>query len=63
MTGTAETESEELHSIYKLDVTVIPTHRNVIRDDRNDLIYKTKEKNSTQLLKRFNNVTKGDNPH
>ena len=41
MTGTAETESEELHSIYKLDVTVIPTHRNVIRDDRNDLIYKT----------------------
>ncbi len=40
MTGTAETEAEELGSIYKLDVVVIPTHRDIIRDDRNDLVYK-----------------------
>ena len=50
MTGTAETESEELHSIYKLDVTVIPTHRNVIRDDRNDLIYKTKREKFNAVI-------------
>ncbi len=42
MTGTAETEAEELGSIYKLDVTVIPTHRSITRDDRDDLVYKTK---------------------
>jgi len=42
MTGTAETEAEELGSIYGLDVTVIPTHRSISRDDREDLVYKTK---------------------
>tara|TARA_Y100001934_G_scaffold281567_1_gene391713 strand:+ start:2077 stop:5121 length:3045 start_codon:yes stop_codon:yes gene_type:complete len=42
MTGTAETEAEELGSIYGLDVTVIPTHRRISRDDRDDLVYKTK---------------------
>lgn len=43
MTGTAETEAGEFWSIYKLDVVVIPTNRPVIRDDQNDLIYKTKK--------------------
>ena len=42
MTGTAETEAEELGSIYGLDVTVVPTHRDIVRDDREDLVYKTK---------------------
>ena len=42
MTGTAETEAEEFGSIYNLEVVVIPTHKPVLRDDRNDLIYKTK---------------------
>jgi preprotein translocase subunit SecA len=42
MTGTAETESEELGSIYNLDVTVIPTNQEVIRKDHEDLVYKTK---------------------
>ncbi|MBT5748831.1 MAG: preprotein translocase subunit SecA, partial [Candidatus Marinimicrobia bacterium] len=42
MTGTAETEAEELGSIYGLDVTVVPTHREISRDDREDLVYKTK---------------------
>jgi preprotein translocase subunit SecA len=41
MTGTATTEAEELHSIYKLDVVVIPTNMPVVREDKNDLIYKT----------------------
>ncbi len=41
MTGTAETEAEEFHKIYKLDVTVIPTNKPNIRKDLNDVIYKS----------------------
>ncbi len=41
MTGTAETEATELWEIYKLDVVVIPTNRPIVRDDRDDLIFKT----------------------
>ncbi len=42
MTGTAETEAGEFWDIYKLDVVSIPTNRAIIRDDREDLVYKTK---------------------
>lgn len=42
MTGTAETEAGEFWNIYKLDVVVIPTNKPVIREDANDLVYKTK---------------------
>jgi preprotein translocase subunit SecA len=42
MTGTAETEAGEFWNIYKLDVVVIPTNRDIIRDDAEDLVYKTK---------------------
>jgi len=41
MTGTAATESAEFKEIYDLEVTVIPTNEPVIRDDREDLIYRT----------------------
>lgn len=41
MTGTAVTEAEEFHKIYKLDVVVIPTHREMVRKDLSDAIYKT----------------------
>ncbi len=41
MTGTAETEAGEFWEIYKLDVVVIPTNEPVIRDDREDMVYKT----------------------
>lgn len=41
MTGTAVTEAEEFHKIYKLDVVVIPTHRKTSRIDHPDKIYKT----------------------
>jgi preprotein translocase subunit SecA len=43
MTGTAATEAEEFHKIYKLDVLTIPTHRDMIRDDAADLVYKTEK--------------------
>src|SRR5881628_2777916 len=41
MTGTAETEAEEFAKIYKLDVTVVPTNRNLIRINHPDVVYKT----------------------
>jgi len=41
MTGTAATEAEELFKVYKLEVTVVPTHRPMVRKDEPDLIYKT----------------------
>jgi preprotein translocase subunit SecA len=41
MTGTADTEASEFGEIYKLDVNVIPTNRDMIRDDRGDLVYRT----------------------
>jgi preprotein translocase subunit SecA len=43
MTGTALTESEEFAKIYKLDVVPIPTNRDVVRDDRNDQIFRSEE--------------------
>src|SRR5262249_3895174 len=42
-TGTAWTEREEFHTIYGLDVVVVPTHRPMIRDDAPDLVYKNEE--------------------
>jgi preprotein translocase subunit SecA len=43
MTGTAATEAEEFYKIYKLEVTEIPTHKPMIRQDMSDQIYKTEE--------------------
>jgi preprotein translocase subunit SecA len=40
MTGTADTEAEEFHKIYKLEVVVVPTNRAMIRDDSHDVVYK-----------------------
>ena len=53
MTGTAETEAGEFWSIYKLDVMVIPTNRPVIRDDQDDLIYKTKKAKYAAVIQRI----------
>ena len=41
MTGTAETESEEFHQVYKLDVIQVPSNRKLVRDDKTDRIYRT----------------------
>ncbi|MGB1675823.1 MAG: preprotein translocase subunit SecA, partial [Miltoncostaeaceae bacterium] len=43
MTGTASTEANEFHKIYETDVVSVPTHRPMVRDDQNDLIFKTKD--------------------
>ena len=43
MTGTAVTEAEEFHKIYKLDVVVIPTNKPLLRQDHSDFIYQNEE--------------------
>ncbi|MGA0069298.1 MAG: preprotein translocase subunit SecA, partial [Miltoncostaeaceae bacterium] len=43
MTGTASTEANEFNKIYETDVVSVPTHRPMVRDDQNDLIFKTKD--------------------
>ena len=50
MTGTAETEETEFHQIYNLDVSVIPTNRPIARDDRDDLIFRTKREKYLALM-------------
>lgn len=50
MTGTAETEAGEFWDIYKLDVVVIPTNRPIVRDDREDLVYKTKREKYNAVI-------------
>jgi preprotein translocase subunit SecA len=50
MTGTAETEENEFHQIYGLEVMVIPTNRPVQRDDRHDLVYKTKREKLNAII-------------
>lgn len=50
MTGTAETEAGELWDIYKLDVVVIPTNKPILRDDRQDLVYKTKREKYNAVI-------------
>jgi preprotein translocase subunit SecA len=50
MTGTAETEETEFHQIYGLEVAVIPTNKPVIRDDRHDLIYKTRREKYNAIM-------------
>ena len=62
MTGTAETEAGEFWSIYKLDVMVIPTNRPVIRDDQNDLIYKTKKAKYAAVIDRIVELSKAGRP-
>ncbi len=49
MTGTAATEAEELRKIYKLDVVIVPTNRDNIRDDMADTVYKTTRAKYTAL--------------
>jgi preprotein translocase subunit SecA len=50
MTGTAETEETEFFEIYKLEVAVIPTNRSVIRDDRQDYVFKTRREKYNAIV-------------
>ncbi len=62
MTGTAETEAGELWEIYKLDVVVIPTNRPIVRDDREDLVYKTAREKFNAVIDEIGNLTSQGRP-
>jgi preprotein translocase subunit SecA len=62
MTGTAETEAGELWDIYKLDVMVIPTNRPIVRDDREDMIFKTKREKYNAVIDEVENLVKNGRP-
>ncbi len=50
MTGTAMTEAEEFHKIYKLEVVAIPTHRGMVREDESDLVYRNENAKFEALI-------------
>lgn len=56
MTGTAETEAAEFEKIYNLEVVVIPTNKPIVRDDRDDLIYRTKREKYNAIIDAINEV-------
>jgi preprotein translocase subunit SecA len=62
MTGTAVTEAGEFWEIYKLDVMEIPTNRPIARDDRNDLIYKTKREKYNAIIEEVTQLSKKGRP-
>ncbi len=62
MTGTAVTEAGELWEIYKLDVMEIPTNRPIARDDRNDLIYKTKREKYNAIIDEVTKLSNAGRP-
>lgn len=62
MTGTAVTEAGEFWEIYKLDVVEIPTNRPIARDDRNDLIYKTKREKYNAIIDEVTKLSQAGRP-
>ncbi|MCF6251612.1 MAG: preprotein translocase subunit SecA [Methylococcaceae bacterium] len=62
MTGTADTEAFELNKIYGLEVVVIPTHRDMIRDDKGDLVYLSKNEKYLAVVKDIEDCVKREQP-
>jgi preprotein translocase subunit SecA len=62
MTGTAETEAGELWSIYKLDVVTIPTNLKMVREDKQDLVYKTKREKYKAVIDEIENLRNAGRP-
>jgi len=62
MTGTADTEAEEFHKIYKLEVVIVPTNKPMIRKDMSDLIYRDTEDKLEAIAKDIANIHKTHAP-
>jgi preprotein translocase subunit SecA len=62
MTGTAETEAGEFWEIYKLDVVVIPTNRPIVRDDKEDLVFKTAKEKFNAAIEEIVNLSNAGRP-
>ncbi len=62
MTGTAATEAEEFMKIYKLDMVIIPTNKPCVRDDREDVIYKSLKEKFDAIVEEINNTSSAGRP-
>ncbi|HKK81250.1 MAG TPA: SEC-C metal-binding domain-containing protein, partial [Prolixibacteraceae bacterium] len=62
MTGTAETEAGEFWDIYKLDVVVIPTNKPIVRNDYEDLVYKTKREKYNAVIDEIDGLVNNGRP-
>ncbi|MBI2776344.1 MAG: preprotein translocase subunit SecA [Chloroflexi bacterium] len=62
MTGTAMTEAEELHKIYKLEVVAIPTNKPMIRDDQTDLVYRSENGKFNAVIEEIAEMTEAGRP-
>ena len=62
MTGTAATESEEFLNIYKLEVVVIPTNKPCVRDDKEDVIYKSMKEKFDAVAEQIHEVSLSGRP-
>lgn len=62
MTGTAETEEGEFNEIYELDVVVIPTNKPIVRDDKEDLVFKTKREKFNAAIQKIEEYHKKGQP-
>ena len=62
MTGTADTEAMEFKQIYGLDVIIVPTHKPMIRDDRNDLVYMTEDEKFDAVVDEIHEATTAGQP-
>ncbi|MBU2950120.1 preprotein translocase subunit SecA [Tamlana agarivorans] len=62
MTGTAVTEAGEFWEIYKLDVVEIPTNRPIARDDRDDLVFKTKREKYNAVIDEVTKLSQAGRP-
>ncbi|MEQ8215855.1 MAG: preprotein translocase subunit SecA, partial [Smithellaceae bacterium] len=62
MTGTADTEATEFKKIYNLDVVVVPTNMPMIRDDENDLIYKTEREKINAVIEEVKALNNAKRP-
>ena len=62
MTGTADTEAVEFKQIYGLEVVIVPTHKPMVREDRNDLVYMTEDEKYDAVVGEIQEATDAGQP-
>lgn len=62
MTGTAETSAEEFYKVYGLETKIIPTHRPIVREDKNDLIFQTQQGKFKAVARKIKELNEAGQP-
>ncbi|MEX0599056.1 MAG: preprotein translocase subunit SecA, partial [Rhodothermales bacterium] len=62
MTGTAETEAEEFWKIYEIDVVVVPTNKPIVRDDKDDLVFKSRREKFRAAIEKISEYNETGQP-